>query len=70
MFNHHIFGKMSYDSSFVDFGTKVRVLALLSRHSPKMAKIRDKPQKMTCTLETGFFWGGSKWKVVTAILAP
>ena len=64
MFNHHIFGKMKYDSSFVDFGPKVRVVALLSRHSPKMAKTRVEPQKMTCPLETGFFWGGSKWKIV------
>ena len=52
MFNHHIFGKMKYDSSFVDFGPKVRVVALLSRHSPKMAKMRDEPRKITCTSVT------------------
>ena len=41
----NVFGKLKYDSTFVDLGPKLRVVALLSRHSPKMAKIQDEPQK-------------------------
>ena len=41
----NIFGKLIYEASFVDLGSKLRVVALLSCHSPKMAKIQDEPQK-------------------------
>ena len=35
----NIFEKLKYEISFVDLLLKLRVVALLSNHSPKMAKI-------------------------------
>ena len=53
------FPKLKYDASCVDLGPKLRVVALLSRHSPKMAKILVEPWKWL--VPSG---GWSKGKVV------
>ena len=47
----NMFRKLKHDVSFVDLGQKLRVVALLSRHSPKMAKIQEEPWKTTRTSE-------------------
>ena len=43
-------------SSFIDHGPKLRVLLLAIGEWPEIAKIQDKPRKMTPTSETEFFW--------------
>lgn len=41
----NIFGKLKYDTSFLDIRSKLMIVALLSCYFPKMAKIQDEPQK-------------------------
>ena len=48
----------------------MRVVALMSRHSPKMAQSRIESQERACTSDTGFFRGGSDGKVVAPVVVP
>ena len=55
-----IFRKLKYDLSFVDLGPKLTVLALLSRHSQKMAIIQEEPWKFG-KLPVPRKWKKSEW---------
>ena len=44
--------------------TKIRVAALVSRHSPKKAKIQEEPWKITRISEMKKNWSGSNGKIV------
>ena len=58
----NIFEKLKSGVSFAILGPKSRLVALLLRHSPKMAKIHYEPQKMTHTSETEIFSGWVQWE--------